>query len=104
MIDPELETWVWSESPHVDAALGWSGRSPDLRSWLTERGWLDSGNPKPRRPKEAVEKALWAIRKARSSAIYAQLARKVTVSGCVDPAFSKLKATLQTWFVAPSWE
>src|SRR5438034_5293261 len=23
VIDPELEVWFWSDSPHVEAALGW---------------------------------------------------------------------------------
>ncbi|MFN3325002.1 MAG: hypothetical protein ACK5AZ_16015 [Bryobacteraceae bacterium] len=30
-IDPELEAWVWSNSPEVDAALGWGNRNPQLR-------------------------------------------------------------------------
>src|SRR5512146_960457 len=29
---PELEIWVWSDSPQVDAALGWAGRQPALRA------------------------------------------------------------------------
>ena len=28
VIDPELEIWLWSDSPEVDAVLGWQGRRP----------------------------------------------------------------------------
>jgi hypothetical protein len=98
VIDPELEIWVWSDSPHVDEVLGWSGRQPDLRTWLTQRGSLTDRNGKPNLPKEATEAALKEVRKPRSSSIYQQLAEKVSLARCVDPAFIKLKNTLQSWF------
>ena len=98
VIDPELEMWVWSDSPQVDAVLGWQGRSPDLRSWLKDQDLLQEGQAKPERPKEAMELALRTVRKPRSSSLYAQLARQVSLERCVDPAFIKLKTTLQTWF------
>ena len=71
VIDPELEAWVWSDSPHVAEQLGWAGREPPLGDWLRGRGLLSDGKVKPHDPKAAVEKALWAARKRRSSAIYA---------------------------------
>jgi hypothetical protein len=98
VIDPELEIWVWSDSPHVDEVLGWSGRQPDLRTWLTQRGSITDRNGKPNLPKEATEAALKEVRKPRSSSIYQQLAEKVSLGRCVDPAFIKLKNTLQSWF------
>lgn len=98
VIDPELEMWVWSDSPHVDAVLGWQRKSPDLRSWLKSRDFLHEGQTKPKRPKEAMELALRTVRKPRSSSLYVQLARQVSLERCVDPAFIKLKTTLQTWF------
>jgi hypothetical protein len=58
VIEPELEAWVWSESPEVDAALGWEGRSPKLRDWLAQGGFLPAGQVKPLRPKEAMVAAL----------------------------------------------
>lgn len=33
VIDPELEVWVWSDSPHVAPALGWTTHDVDLRGW-----------------------------------------------------------------------
>lgn len=32
VIHPELESWVWSDSPHVESVLGWQWRNPDLRT------------------------------------------------------------------------
>jgi len=97
-IDPELEIWVWSSSPHVAAILGWEGASPDLNAWLTQKGFLAEKQLKPIRPKEAMELALRAVRKPRSSSIYFQLAQKVSLHGCTDAAFGKLKHCLSQWF------
>jgi hypothetical protein len=98
VIDPELEMWVWSDSPHVKSALGWANKHPDLRDWLKQKGFLSPDQLKPARPKEAVEEALREARKAKSSAIYYQLAQSVSLNRCIDPAFLKLKSILQKWF------
>lgn len=98
VMDPELEAWFWSDSPHVAEALGWRDRDPDLRTWLEERGFLTSGSIKPSRPKEAVEAALREVRRPRSSAIYGRLASVVSFRRCTDPAFLKLLETLRLWF------
>ena len=98
VIAPELDIWAWSDSPHVDQMLGWADRTPDLRSWLKEEGYMVSNQKKPKHPKEALEKALRMARKPRSSAIYQALAEKVGLARCSDQAFIKLKTTLQQWF------
>jgi len=98
VIDPELESWVWSDSPQVDRVLGWTGRMPTLRTWLTETGFLKEAETKPGRPKEVMQAALRLVRKPRSSAVYRELADNVSFRRCVDPAFKKLTTTLQTWF------
>lgn len=100
VIDPELEMWVWSDSPQVDAVLGWQGKNPELRSWLKTKNFLQEGQAKPARPKEALESVLRMARKPRSSSLYLQLAKQVGLERCVDPAFAKLKTILQTWFPA----
>ncbi len=100
VIDPELEAWVWSDSPKVDDSLGWTARKPDVRESLRQHDFSIADNGKPERPKEAMEAALRSVRKARSSAIYAELAAQVSLRRCVDPAFNKLKTTLQEWFPA----
>jgi hypothetical protein len=98
VFDPELEMWVWSDSPQVDEVLGWGTRMPSLRTWLIEKAWLQSGEIKPVRPKEALEDVLRQVRRARSSAIYLELAQKVSFQKCTDPAFLKMKRYLQDWF------
>lgn len=98
VIDPEIETWVWSRVPEVDIALGWTGRRPSLWEWAAANGHLRAGESKPHRPKEAMEAALSQVRKPRSSMIYRQLAETVDFTPCTDPAFLKLRQTLSNWF------
>jgi hypothetical protein len=98
VVDPELEVWVWSDSPHVEKALGWQPGDPRLVDWLRGEGFLEQGQLKPTRPKEAVEKALRRAQRPRSSALFTQLARQVSTERCLDPSFAKLRSTLQGWF------
>jgi hypothetical protein len=98
VLDPELEIWVWSDSPHVDEMLGWGKRQPRLRDKLVERGLLETDQAKPAQPKQAVEWALREARKARSSALYGQLAQRIGLGRCSDPAFVRFKRILRKWF------
>jgi hypothetical protein len=98
VLEPELEIWVWSDSPHVAGQLGWAERKTDVRSWLQQQGLWKAGNPKPDRPKEAVEAVLRKVKRPRSSALYKSLAEKVSLSRCQDRTFFKLKTTLHSWF------
>jgi hypothetical protein len=75
VIDPELEVWVWSDSPHVDEQLGWDGHVPPLREWLRAQTLWPEDQQKPPDPKLAVERALRVVRLPRSSSVYAGLAR-----------------------------
>lgn len=97
-IDPELEVWVWADSPHVADALGWTGRDPALRDWLAERGVWPRQDAKPPDPKRAVEMALHKVHKPRSSSRYHRLAAKVSLARCTDPSFGRFRSQLQTWF------
>jgi hypothetical protein len=98
LLQPELENWVWSDSPEVDRALGWRGRDQPLRLWLREKGWWPEGAVKPARPKECLQAALREVQMRRSSAIYRDLASRVSLDRCQDPAFALLRATLREWF------
>ena len=98
VIDPELESWVWSDSPEVDSVLGWAGREVALRDWLRERGFEFADSGKPLRPKEAMQSAMRHVRKSRSSAIYHRLSSVVSLKRCSDEAFLKLRERLGTWF------
>ena len=98
VLDPELETWVWSDSSEVDEVLGWKGRQPALRDWLRENGLWKEGALKPADPKEAFKRALREVGATPSSALFAKLSEKVSFRRCQDPAFQKLKTVLQRWF------
>ena len=98
VLDPELEIWIWSDSPHVAEVLGWKNRSPALPRWLCENGFWQAGAPKPHSPKEAMEAVLRIARLPRSASRYRQLAEKVGLERCSDAAFLKIKTTLQEWF------
>jgi hypothetical protein len=101
VIDPELEAWVWSDSPHVDVVMGWQGKRPTLKDWLQGKGFLQKNQVKPHDPKTAFRQALRQVRKPFSSSLYAQLAEKVGLQRCADPAFQKFKNTLSKWFPPP---
>lgn len=98
IFDPELESWVWSDSRDVDRAFGWATRRPDLRQWLVEKRHVSTPLEKPRRPKEAMEEALRLVNKPRSSSLYGEIASTVNFENCIDPAFAKFRETLRGWF------
>ncbi len=95
---PELEVWIWSDSPHVDETAGWKNKTPGLRAWLTEKGLWKEKEIKPARPKEAFEAALRAAKKPRSSSLYKQIAQRASFRRCTDAAFLELKNILTGWF------
>lgn len=98
LLEPEIESWVWSDSPHVEKILGWEGKTPNLGRWLQMQGFFENDEIKPNRPKEAVEEAMRKVKKPRSSSIYQQIAEKVSFRNCADESFLKLKGALQEWF------
>jgi len=99
VLDPELEAWVWVDSPEIDRGLGWSG-PPSLREWLCAGGLWPRSAPKPRDPKEALERALARLHRPRSSAVYEALAESVHFGRCTDRAFIHFREILQSWFPA----
>lgn len=100
LLQPELENWVWSQSPEVERAIGWQGHDPPLRRWLTTQQWWPTGELKPPRPKECLQAALREVRMRRSSAIYRQLAENVGLDRCQDEGFLAFRQLIQTWFPA----
>jgi hypothetical protein len=98
VLDPELEVWIWSDSPHVEFCLGWEGHEPNLRSWLANQQLYDPKSTKPEDPKKATVQALREVGKPRSSSIYGQLVGNVSLRKCTDGAFQKFKDILSGWF------
>ncbi len=98
VIEPELESWVWSDSPHVERVLGWDEQIISLKDWLVNQNFLEPNEIKPSRPKEAMDEAIRQVGKPHSSSIFLQLAEKVSLNRCQDNSFLKLKTILQLWF------
>ena len=97
VVMPELETWVWSPSPHVARILGWNA-GDDIYRYLRARDMLPEGQRKPPRPKEAMLAAMRERGKRRSSSVFADLASSVSLATCADPTFAAFRARLQAWF------
>lgn len=98
IFEPELEIWVWSDSPHVERILGWEDSDINFRDWLNQNELFTETEMKPARPKEAMEEALRKVKKPRSPAIYQQLAEKVSFKNCKDNSFNKFKRVINAWF------
>ena len=93
---PELEAWVWSISPVVAEVLRTSW--DDIHVLARRHNYWTAGNAKPDKPKELLEAILKQQKRPRSSAIYQELARRVSLAGCQDAAFQLLCTTLREWF------
>jgi len=97
VINPELENWVWTSSPHLPQVLGWP-TDTDFRLWLDSQQLWAQGLPKPPDPKMALEKVLRHLRKPRSSSIYKNIAEKVSFKHCSDASFQRFCGILKRWF------
>jgi hypothetical protein len=95
VIDPELEVWLFTSSPHVYQVLA-RGDTNYFHAVLSSYPTTAAG--KPERPKEAMEKLLRGKSIPRSSALYRKLAQTVGLSRCTDRAFNHFRNTLRRWF------
>ncbi|HEY66356.1 MAG TPA: hypothetical protein G4O02_17535 [Caldilineae bacterium] len=93
VLDPELEVWVWTRSPHVARVIGLNVDA--LQAVLDSEPARPDG--KPQHPKEALEKALRRSGRPFSARIFQELAENVSLRAS-ERAFDKFKYTLQGWF------
>lgn len=100
MIAPELEAWVWAQSPNVSQTLGWGKDHSALRAHLEDQELWQPDAGKPADPKQAMDRALKEKRVPRSSRLYESLAKTVSFKHCEDRAFKKLCEHLRAWFPA----
>lgn len=100
VIDPELESWIWQDNQHVERAFG-HDRPPSLRSVLEQANLWPAGAAKPPDPKRAVEVVNSWYRFGPPSAVFNEIASRVSVRPCTDPSFCKMRAALQRWFPTP---
>ena len=97
VIEPELENWMWTNSPHMAKAINWEGLS-EIEAWLIQNNLKKHGDLKPFHPKEAMEAALRLKKKPLSSSIHQLIAEKSSFINCTDSAFLKLVETIKRWF------
>ena len=102
VIDPELEMWVWSGSPHVGKVLGWDEGTGAQRAWLCKQNLWPDREAKPPDPKSALKRAMRQKKRSPTAATFKELAELVSLKKCEDPAFLELRETLQGWFPAAS--
>lgn len=97
-LNPELEVWVWANSPHVPNELGMTWQQ--IRELAENKGYWAREVAKPAHPKELLEEVLYRTRRRRSSALFMRLAQNVGLADCQDTAFVRLRETLRAWFPA----
>ena len=96
VISPELEAWAWADSPAVPEVLRTSWT--DIRALADRHGGWPEGHAKPNDPKALLEAVLRQQGRPRSAAIFQELAGRVGLAACTDPAFVLLHETLVGWF------
>ena len=97
VIEPELEAWIWQDNQHVETAFRYCG-PPTLRVFLQQSNHWPAGQPKPSDPKAAVEHVVKRCQPGPKLVTFRKIMGKVSVRGCVDPAFQRLAAALRQWF------
>jgi len=97
VIAPELDVWMWGNDDLLRDVYGWREDS-SMRDWLSSRDFALDPNGKPERPKEAIQAVMRKMRRPRSSALYGEIAGRISLARCVDPAFVRLREQLQRWF------
>lgn len=93
VLEPELETWVWSSSPHVAEVIGLDAIA--LQRILEQTPQVAYG--KPQRPKETLLRALRQSKRPFSARLFQELAQRVSLR-CSERSFVKFRETLQRWF------
>ena len=99
VIEPELESWVWGNSPWVARAVGWQdGDTNNLKAHVAELGFQFNPLGKPEKPKEALKKILYETGIPRSASIYQKIAEKASLRGCKERSFLRLTRFLRERF------
>jgi len=89
IIDPELEVWVWSDSPHVSKVLHIQYK--ELRAIL-------NNSMIKKNPKEQMKEILRRSKIPWSSSLHQKIARNVSLKNCSDQAFCQMREYLLSWF------
>jgi hypothetical protein len=97
VIDPELEVWIWQDSPHLSEVF----KCPaDFRTILANSGHWPLTAAKPPNPKSALDHLRRKYKVKAFNADFGKLAARISVRNCQDPAFHHLCDHLRAWFPA----
>lgn len=98
-IEPELEQWIWQDSPVLSDELRM--KAPlGLKATLNQRGLWPAEAAKPPFPKDLFIQLRRENNVKLSSSIFKRIASRVPVAACGDSEFRRLVAQLQAWFPA----
>ncbi len=97
VIYPEVDAWMWGAETHLRSAVDWRF-SEGIRAWLESQSFVFAPDGKPLRPKEALTAAFRRAQVPRSSALYEQVARNISLTRCTDEAFLRLRSSVVRWF------
>lgn len=95
VLDPELEVWVFVDSPRVAEVIA---RCDEDLVNKKKKCDVDLSTGKPNHPKEVMREILNEKRIPWSSALHGKLAEKVSLAKCQDKAFKKFSEVLRSWF------
>jgi hypothetical protein len=98
-IDPELEQWIWQDSPVLESALRHHGPQ-SLRATLSGRNLWPDAQVKPPKPKEVFIQIQHENGVKKSSSVFRRIASEVPIAACTDTEFQCLVNTLRAWFPA----
>jgi hypothetical protein len=85
VIEPELEAWIWQDSPHIAKAFEYDPPGyTSIRKWLEAEGFWKAADLKPVQPKEAFELLAKKADVPLSGAIYRDITSRISVSQCQD--------------------
>ncbi|CAD5370103.1 conserved hypothetical protein [Rubrivivax sp. A210] len=98
-IDPELEQWIWQDSPVLAEELRLHAPG-GLKATLAQRGLWPEDATKPPSPKDLFNRLRRENNVKLSSSIFKRIATRVPVARCEDAEFRRLVAQLQAWFPA----
>jgi hypothetical protein len=98
VIQPMLEAWLWTDSPHVEAAFG-HRRPPSLRAKMQQqRIWPDGIDKPPDLKRATATAAAWGGIVVDAALFSALFASPRSLGGCKEPGFLLLRDTLRRWF------
>jgi len=102
VIQPMMESWLWTDDASVGAAFGIANFSALRNQWIEHGLWtFGEWKPKPERMKEVTARAMDAGWRMMNDSLFTTAfseIHKEAVDQCIEPGFTQLRQTLQTWF------